>query len=84
MTISQCCRARNVKMTKGLIEQLKNTPKAQGDAHWLEANLANRIAVSQVVDRALLARKLLATGRQEPNVQALEPARKAVQARWKD
>ena len=66
---------RNTKMTADLIEAVKN--KQETDA-WIVDNLANRIAAGQIVDKALYALYALRAGKQEPNVQAIEPAQKAI------
>ena len=66
---------RNTKMTFDLIKAIKNKQKTEG---WIVDNLANRIAAGQIVDKALYALYALRAGKQEPNVQAIEPAQKAI------
>ena len=66
---------RNTKMTPDLIKAVSNKQNTEG---WIVANLANRIATGQIVDKALYALYALRAGRQEPNVQAIQPAQKAI------
>ena len=70
--------SRNLPMTRALLKQLQLQIKKDPNRAWLKSNLTDRIAIAQVVDRAFAASKLLATGRQEPNVQAVAPAKEAV------
>ncbi len=66
---------RNTKMTPDLIKAVSDKQDTEG---WIVENLANRIATGQIVDKALYALYALRAGRQEPNVQAIEPAQKAI------
>ena len=71
------------RMTTKVLEALENA----SDRSWLEQNLSNRIALGQVVDRALMAKKILYAGGQDPHIQAITPARQSLDsamARLKD
>lgn len=58
----------------GITREIIAATKFSKENNWLVANFANRIALAQVLERALLARKLLYAGRKEPNVQAVAAA----------
>lgn len=59
-----------VPITRGLIEALKEDP----DAVVLSHRLASEIALSRVLDKALLARRAILAGMREPNVAVNEKA----------
>lgn len=59
-----------IPITRGLIEALKEDP----DAVVLSHRLASEIALSRVLDKALLARRTILAGMREPNVAVNEKA----------
>ncbi|ONH50887.1 integrating conjugative element protein, PFL_4711 family [Pseudomonas cedrina] len=61
-------------VTRGLIEALREEP----DQDLLGRRLASEVALSSVLEKALLLQRTLLTGRQEPNVAANELAQQAV------
>ncbi len=61
-------------ITRGVIEALRDEP----DQDVLAKRLASEIALSSVLERALLLQRLLLTGRKEPNVAANQLAQDAV------
>ena len=62
---------RDSKMTIKLLEALEN----HNERLWLESNLVSRIALGKTIDKALLTMKVLYSGRQDPIVRDLSPAR---------
>ena len=52
--------------------------QAKPDAGWRVERLASELATARVVEKAFVARSVLMTGRQEPNVAALDPAQTAL------
>lgn len=61
-------------VTRGLIEALRDEP----DQDLLGQRLASEVALSSVLEKALLLQRTLLTGRQEPNIAANELAQQAV------
>ena len=61
-------------VTRGLVEALREEP----DQDLLGRRLASEVALSSVLEKALLLQRTLLTGRQEPNVAANEVAQQAV------
>lgn len=61
-------------VTRGLIEALCDEP----DQDLLGQRLASEVALSSVLEKALLLQRTLLTGRQEPNIAANELAQQAV------
>ena len=61
-------------ITRGLIEALRDEP----DQDLLGQRLASEVALSSVLEKALLLQRTLLTGRQEPNIAANELAQQAV------
>ena len=61
-------------LTRGLIEALRDEP----DQDLLGQRLASEVALSSVLEKALLLQRTLLTGRQEPNIAANELAQQAV------
>lgn len=71
---SQQLSSPSVSVNHHLINALREV-----DEHGLYAErLAEEIALARVIDKALLARRLLLTGSSEPNIQAAGPANEAV------
>jgi len=66
--------SRSLPITRGVIEALRDEP----DQDILARRLASEIALSSVLEKALLLQRTLLTGRKEPNVAANGLAQKAV------
>lgn len=66
----QAVSSPKIPITRGLIEALKEDP----DAVVLSHRLASEIALSRVLDKALLARRTILAGMREPNVAVNEKA----------
>ena len=66
--------SRNLVVRREVIDSLQARP----DADWRIQRLASELATARVVEKTFLARAALIAGRQEPNVAALNPARKAL------
>jgi integrating conjugative element protein (TIGR03755 family) len=64
----------SLPITRGVIEALRDEP----DQDVLGKRLASEVALSSVLEKALLLQRTLLTGRKEPNVAANELAVKAV------
>ncbi len=60
----QALNTSSVSVTRGLVEALKNDP----DAPFLGKRLAQELAVSQELEKALMLRRVILTGMKEPNV----------------
>ena len=65
-----------LKMTNLLLDNVKHSDNRE----WLETNLADRIAMGQVVTMALAARRLIDVGIQEPNAQSIKPAKDVIES----
>ena len=61
-------------VTRGLVEALREEP----DRDLLSQRLASEVALSSVLEQALLLQRTLLTGRQEPNVAANELAQQTI------
>lgn len=70
----QAAGSNALPVTRGLIEALREEP----DQDLLSKRLASEVALSSVLEKALLLQRTLLTGRQEPNVAANELAQQAV------
>jgi integrating conjugative element protein (TIGR03755 family) len=70
----QAAGSASLPITRGVIEALRDEP----DQDILARRLASEIALSSVLEKALLLQRTLLTGRKEPNVAANELAQKAV------
>lgn len=66
--------SRNLVVRREVIDGLQARP----DADWRIQRLASELATARIVEKTFLARSALMAGRQEPNVAALAPARKAL------
>ena len=66
--------SRNLAVHREIIDGLQAHP----DAEWRIQRLASELATARVVEKTFVARSALMAGRQEPNVAALAPARKAL------
>lgn len=66
--------SRNLVVRREVIDGLQARP----DADWRIQRLASELATARIVEKTFLARAALMAGRQEPNVAALAPARKAL------
>lgn len=66
--------SRALPVTRGVIEALRDEP----DRDVLSERLASEVALSRVVEQALLLQRLLLTGLKEPNVAANEIATRAL------
>src|SRR5690606_3394796 len=64
----------SLPVTRGVIEALRDEP----DQDILARRLASEIALSSVLEKALLLQRTLLTGRKEPNVAANQLAQEAV------
>jgi len=64
----------SLPITRGVIEALRDEP----DQHLLSQRLASEVALSSVLEKALLLQRTLLTGKKEPNVAANELAVEAV------
>ncbi|AWX14732.1 integrating conjugative element protein [Mergibacter septicus] len=65
----------SIPVTRGLIEALKEDP----DQIVLSNRLASEIAVSRILEKAILARRTLLAGMREPNVAVNEKAQKELE-----
>lgn len=70
----QAAGSASLPITRGVIEALRDEP----DQDILARRLTSEIALSSVLEKALLLQRTLLTGRKEPNVSANELAQKAV------
>lgn len=70
----QAAGSTSLPITRGVIEALRDEP----DQDILARRLASEIALSSVLEKALLLQRTLLTGRKEPNVAANDLAQKAV------
>ena len=70
----QAAGSASLPITRGVIEALRDEP----DQDILARRLASEIALSSVLEKALLLQRTLLTGRKEPNVAANELAQKTV------
>ncbi len=70
----QAAGSASLPITRGVIEALRDEP----DQDILARRLASEIALSSVLEKALLLQRTLLTGRKEPNISANELAQKAV------
>ncbi|RSH69200.1 integrating conjugative element protein [Stutzerimonas stutzeri] len=70
----QAAGSASLPITRGVIEALRDEP----DQDILARRLASEIALSSVLEKALLLQRTLLTGRKEPNVAANDLAQKAV------
>lgn len=66
--------SRNLVVRREVIDGLQ----ARSDADWRIQRLASELATARIVEKTFLARAALMAGRQEPNVAALTPARRAL------
>lgn len=66
--------SNSVPITRGVVEALRDEP----DQDLLGKRLASEVALSSVLEKALLLQRTLLTGKKEPNVAANELAVKAV------
>lgn len=64
-----------IPITRGLIEALKEDP----DAVVIATKLSNEIGLSRVLEKALIARRMMIAGMREPNVYQYEPAREEIE-----
>src|SRR5690606_33708895 len=64
----------SLPVTRGVIEALRDEP----DQDILARRLASEIALSSVLEKALLLQRTLLTGRKEPNIAANQLAQEAV------
>src|SRR5690606_24534915 len=64
----------SLPITRGVIEALRDEP----DQDILARRLASEVALSSVMEKALLLQRTLLTGRKEPNVAANQLAQQAV------
>ena len=62
--------APDLAITRQVIESMRNLPAADRDI--TVGRIANEVAMARVIDKALMARQLIQTGRQEPNIVATE------------
>lgn len=66
--------SQSLPITRGVIEALRDDP----DQDLLARRLASEIALSSVMEKALLLQRTLMTGRKEPNVAANQLAQQAI------
>lgn len=66
--------SKSLPVTRGVIEALREEP----DQDLLGKRLANDVALSSVMEKALLLQRALLTGRQEPNIAANDLAVEAI------
>ncbi|SCZ40095.1 MULTISPECIES: integrating conjugative element protein [unclassified Pseudomonas] len=66
--------SQSLPITRGVIEALRDEP----DQDLLAKRLASEIALSSVLEKALLLQRTLFTGRKEPNVAANQLAQQAI------
>ena len=70
----QAASSNALPITRGLVEALRDEP----DQDLLGQRLISEVALSSVLEKALLLQRTLLTGRQEPNIAANELAQQAV------
>lgn len=70
----QAASSASLPITRGVIEALRDEP----DQDILARRLASEVALSSVLEKALLLQRTLLTGRKEPNVAANDLAQQAV------
>jgi integrating conjugative element protein (TIGR03755 family) len=66
--------SQSLPVTRGVIEALRDEP----DQDLLARRLASEVALSSVMEKALLLQRTLMTGRKEPNVAANQLAQQAI------
>ncbi|WP_285374372.1 integrating conjugative element protein [Pseudomonas sp. lyk4-TYG-107] len=66
--------SQSLTVTRGVIEALRDEP----DQDLLAQRLASEVALSSVLEKALLLQRTLLTGRKEPNVASNELAQQAI------
>jgi integrating conjugative element protein (TIGR03755 family) len=66
--------SQSLPITRGVIEALRDEP----DQDLLARRLASEVALSSVLEKALLLQRTLMTGRKEPNVAANQLAQQAI------
>jgi integrating conjugative element protein (TIGR03755 family) len=66
--------SQSLPVTRGVIEALRDEP----DQDLLARRLASEVALSSVMEKALLLQRTLMTGRKEPNVAANQLAQRAI------
>lgn len=66
--------SQSLPVTRGVIEALRDEP----DQDLLARRLASEVALSSVLEKALLLQRTLLTGRKEPNVAANQLAQEAI------
>lgn len=66
--------SQSLPITRGIIEALRDEP----DQDLLAKRLASEVALSSVLEKALLLQRTLLTGRKEPNVAANQLAQQAI------
>lgn len=66
--------SQSLSVTRGVIEALRDDP----DQDLLARRLASEVALSSVMEKALLLQRTLMTGRKEPNVAANQLAQQAI------
>ncbi|MDR6609050.1 integrating conjugative element protein [Pseudomonas synxantha] len=66
--------SQSLPVTRGVIEALRDEP----DQELLARRLASEVALSSVMEKALLLQRTLMTGRKEPNVAANQLAQQAI------
>jgi len=72
----QAASSQSLPVTRGVIEALRDEP----DRDLLTQRLASEVALSSVLEKALLLQRTLLTGRKEPNVAINELAQQAISA----
>ena len=72
----QAASSQSLPITRGVIEALRDEP----DQDLLARRLASEVALSSVLEKALLLQRTLLTGRKEPNVAANQLAQEAILA----
>ncbi|WP_460149037.1 integrating conjugative element protein [Pseudomonas sp. S3_E10] len=72
----QAAGSQSLPITRGVIEALRDEP----DQDLLARRLASDVALSSVLEKALLLQRTLLTGRKEPNVAANQLAQEAILA----
>ncbi|TLG88303.1 integrating conjugative element protein [Pseudomonas edaphica] len=72
----QAAGSQSLPITRGVIEALRDEP----DQDLLARRLASEVALSSVLEKALLLQRTLLTGRKEPNVAANQLAQEAILA----
>lgn len=70
----QAASSQSLPITRGVIEALRDEP----DQDLLTRRLASEVALSSVLEKALLLQRTLLTGRNEPNVAANQLALEAI------